>query len=196
MGIPALPAFAAAAAIALSCTALDAAATSVLPLDLDQIVDGARHIAHVRCIGNEVRPDAAVGAVTVTTFTVLDRVKGDRARTFTVRQAGGTLNGVAFDYHVPQFNAGSEYVVFVPAASRLGLASPVGLEQGAFAVGIAATGKKEAGNGTDFAVLLSAADHAAATGNVAARLKVASPARGRMELSDFMTLLKAKAGAQ
>ena len=177
-----------------SCIAFHAAATSVLPLDLDQIATRAQHIAHVHCIGNEVLPDAAVGAVTVTTFAVVERVKGHGAQTFTVRQAGGEIDGVAIDYHVPRFEVGREYVVFVPPASRLGLASPVGLEQGAFAVTHGAAGK-EAGNGTDFELLLTAADRAAASGRVAARLKLAS-ARGRIELSDFIAILRAKAGAQ
>jgi hypothetical protein len=164
----------------------------VVPLDLDQITAHAEHVVHVRCLGNEVRPDAAVGAVTVTTFAVLERVKGAGTRTFTMRQAGGELHGVAIDYHVPRFDVGREYVVFVPAASRLGLASPVGLDQGAFAITAGVAGK-EATNGTDFALLLSAADRAAASGSLAARLKGSSSARARMDLDDFLALVRTKA---
>ena len=49
------------------------------------MVAGAERIAHVRCTGNEVQPDATVGAVTVTTFVVLDRAKGVVGPTLTVR---------------------------------------------------------------------------------------------------------------
>ena len=188
-------ALATAAFVLGSFIAFDARATSVLPLDLDQIFGKAEHVVHVRAIGNEVRPDPALGAVTVTTFAVLERVKGAGARTFTMRQAGGELDGVAFDFHVPQFDAGREYVVIVPGTSRLGLASPVGLEQGSFAVTAGPAGK-EAGNGTDFTLLLSAADRAAATGTGAARRKAPALARGRIDLADFMTLLRAKTAKQ
>ena len=82
----------------------DARATSVLPLDLDQITAHAEHIVHVRCTGNDVEPHAAVGVATVTTFVVLDRAKGADRPTFTVRQAGGELDGLAVDFHVPKFS--------------------------------------------------------------------------------------------
>src|SRR4029434_9905645 len=54
----------------------NATASSVIPLDLDQITASAQHIVHVRCTGNEVQPDPAVGVVTISTFVVLDRAKG------------------------------------------------------------------------------------------------------------------------
>ena len=63
------------------------------------------------------------------------------------------LLGLKVDYHAPKFRVGEEYVLFMPAPSRLGLASPVGLAQGAFSVMPGATGK-EVGNGRDFAELL------------------------------------------
>ena len=173
--------------------AFDAAATSVVPLDLDQISASAQDIVHVRCTSNEVQADAAIGVVTVTTFVVLDRVRGSGQSTFTVRQAGGELNGIAVDYHVPKFIVGNEYVLFMPPASRLGLASPVGLSQGAFSVVQGRTGK-EVGNGNDFAALLSSADRARP--NLAARMRLAPPERARVDLGEFMTLMRAKAGTK
>ena len=191
-----LPMLAATAALFLATLgAFNAAATSVVPLDLDQITAGAQHIVHVRCTNNEVQPDAAIGVVTVTTFVVLDRAKGSGAPTFIVRQAGGELNGLAVDYHVPKFIVGNEYVLFMPPASKLGLASPVGLSQGAFSVVQGRTGK-EVGNGTDFAALLSSTDRAAAGPNLAARMQLARPERARVDLSEFMTLMRAKAGTK
>lgn len=173
--------------------AFSAAATSVIPLDLDQIAARAQHIVYVRCTGNDVQPDTAIGVVTVTTFDVLDRAKGTGASTFTVRQAGGERDGMAVDFHVPKFAVGSEYVLFMPPPSSWGLASPVGLSQGAFSV-VQGPAGKEVGNGGDFATLLTATDLAAAPAGLAERLQRAPRERTRVDLADFMTLIRAKAG--
>ncbi len=178
-----------------ACGASGAAGSSVLPLGLADIVADARHIAHVRCTGNEVRPDATVGLVTVTTFVVLDRVKGAAAATLTVRQAGGELDGLAIDYRVPKFRPGDEYVLFMPEASKLGLASPVGLAQGAFGVR-SEGGRRTVGNGRDVGELLAGVDRAAVPAGVASRLAQAPEARQRMDLADFMTLVRASAAAR
>jgi hypothetical protein len=159
------------------------------------MVAGAERIAHVRCTGNSVQPDATVGAVTVTTFVVLDRAKGVVGPTLTVRQPGGEANGLTIDFHVPKFTVGDEYVLFMPASSRLGLASPVGLAQGAFGVVQGPSGK-EVGNGRDFAQLLSAADPAAVPAGISVRLQLVPAQRARVDLTDFMTLIRAKGGPQ
>jgi len=175
--------------------ACGAGATSVLPLDLDQIVARAEHVIHVRCTGNDVEPDSTVGVATVTTFVVLDRAKGAAGATLTVRQAGGELYGLAVDYRVPRFSVGEEYVLFMPATSRLGLASPVGLSQGVFGVRQGRSGK-EVGNGRDFVELLAGVDPATVPPGIAARLQLAPPERSQMDLGDFMTLMRAKIGAR
>ena len=175
--------------------AVGADATSVLPLDLDQITAGAKHIVHVRCTGNEVQRDPAVGIVTVTTFVVLDRAKGGEGPTFVVRQPGGELDGIAVNFHVPKFAVGEEYVLFMPPSSSLGLASPVGLSQGAFAVTPGQAGK-EVGNGEDFSHLLSSKDRANARPGIAARLNAGPAERTRLRLTDFMALLREKAANQ
>ena len=181
-----------AALVFLTLGASNVSATSVLPLDLDRITADAQDIVHVRCTGNTVQPDAAVGVVTVTTFTVLDRAKGPQTSALTVRQPGGERDGIAIDYRVPKFEVGAEYVLFMPAPSRWGLASPVGLSQGAFSVVHGRAGR-EVGNGRDIAALLSSNDRAAATGSLAARLSMAPSERSRMGLEDFMALVRAKA---
>ena len=166
-------------------------AASVVPLDLNQIETSAQQIVHVRCTGNEFQSDATIGVITVSTFVVLDRAKGSAGSTLTVRQAGGELNGLAVDYHVPKFRIGEEYVLFMPAPSRLGLASPVGLAQGAFGVRQAGAGK-EVGNGRDFAELLAGVDNSMVPPGMAARLNQAPAVRMRMDLGDFMALVRAK----
>jgi len=189
----ALKALAAIAAFQMSMLgALDAVAASVIPLDLDQIVAGAQHIVHVRCTGNVSQADPNVGIVTVSNFVVLDRAKGGAEPTFTVRQVGGELLGLKVDYHAPKFRVGEEYVLFMPAPSQLGLASPVGLAQGAFSVLPGATGK-EVGNGRDFAELLAGVDPASLPPGMAARLKQEPHARSRMDLGEFMSVTRSKA---
>ncbi|MEO8134084.1 MAG: hypothetical protein ABI831_08920 [Betaproteobacteria bacterium] len=179
--------------VAIAFASALAHASSVLPLDLDGLVAGAQSIVQVRCTGNLVQPDPTVGAVTVTTFVVLDRAKGPASVTFTLRQAGGELDGRVIDFHTPKFHVGDEYVLFVPPASRLGLASPVGLTQGVFAVAPTAAGK-EVGNGRDFAALLAGADVSRLPPGIATRMQRAEPERARVALGDFMTLLRTKAG--
>jgi len=169
-----------------------ARASSVVPLDLDQIIAGSEHIVHVRCTGNTVQADPQVGIVTISNFVVLDRAKGGPEPTFTVRQAGGELLGLKVDYHAPKFRVGEEYVLFMPPASALGLASPVGLSQGAFSVLPGAAGK-EVGNGRDFAELLAGANPGALPPRMAASLKQESHARSHADLGEFMALTRAKA---
>ena len=173
----------------------DALAASVAPLNLDQIVAGAKHIVHVRCTGNVAEADPDVGVVTVTSFIVLDRAKGGDEPIFTVRQIGGELDGLVVHYHVPKFTVGEEYVLFMPASSRLGLASPVGLSQGAFSVLPGAAGK-EVGNGRDFGELLAGTDAASVPARPAARLKHGGPARSTMNLDEVMALSREKAGTR
>ena len=173
--------------------AADARATSVLPIELDQIVASAQHIAHVRCVSNTVEADPNVRVVTVSTFVVLDRAKGAPGATFTVRQVGGELNGVVIDYHLPTFKVGEEYVLFMPPASRLGLASPVGLAQGVFNVMPGRAGK-EVGNGRDFAALMPHANAATLPPRMAARMQRPEGERRQIDLADFMTVVRARAG--
>jgi hypothetical protein len=172
--------------------AMPAGATSVLPLSLTQIVADAQNVVHVRCTGNAAQPDAAVGVATVTTFVVLDRAKGTSGATFALRQAGGTLNGLTVHYPVPRFEVGEEYVLFVPATSNLGFASPVGLSQGVFTVTPSATGKT-VGNGRDFGEMLVGTSRSSLSPGAAAQLALPPAQRSRMDLSDFMDLVRKEA---
>lgn len=171
--------------------ARSAGAMSVLPLELDRLIAGASTIVHVRCTGNAVQEDPVVGVATVTTFVVLDRARGGGDNTFQLRQAGGERNGVAVDFHAPRFRPGDEYVLFVPAASRLGLASPVGLTQGVFGVTVR-DGVREVGRGRDFARLLGGIDTRSLPSGIAARMQPGQPAATSIPLADFMTLVRGR----
>ena len=121
--------------ILLFCS-LQAAATSVLPVSLQRMAQTAEMIFHGTAIGNEVRLDQASGRVaTYTSFKVIEVIKGNPGATHTIKQIGGQLPGsnVRLVIHgVPRFAAGEEYVIFLPKASSLGFASPIGLSQGKF----------------------------------------------------------------
>ena len=117
---------------------LPAAATSVLPISLQRMTAVADLIFHGRVIADEVRRDAASGrVVTLTTFAVIEIIKGETGETHTIKQIGGQLPGSQVRqviHGVPRFNTGQEYVVFMPKASSLGFSSPIGLSQGKFDV--------------------------------------------------------------
>ena len=121
--------------ILLFCS-LQAAATSVLPVSLQRMAQTAEMIFHGTAIGNEVRLDQASGRVaTYTSFKVIEVIKGNPGATHTIKQIGGQLPGsnVRLVIHgVPRFAVGEEYVIFLPKASSLGFASPIGLSQGKF----------------------------------------------------------------
>jgi hypothetical protein len=121
--------------ILLFCS-LHAAATSVLPVSLQRMAKTAETIFHGTAIGNEVRLDQASGRVaTYTSFKVIEVIKGNPGEIHTIKQIGGQLPGsnVRQVIHgVPRFAVGEEYVIFLPKASSLGFASPIGLSQGKF----------------------------------------------------------------
>jgi hypothetical protein len=117
---------------------LPASATSVLPLDLQQLSTRASLIFYAEAIGNQTRVDAISGQlVTFTEFRVIDPIKGDAGETYTIKQLGGydSKSDTRVVIHgVPVFRPGKRYVVFLPKPSTLGFCSPLGLQQGRFSV--------------------------------------------------------------
>ena len=68
---------------------------------------------------------------------MIDLIKGNAEDTYTIKQIGGELKNrnMALRVHgVPKFHVGKNYVVFLPAKSKLGFSSPLGLHQGSFSV--------------------------------------------------------------
>ena len=123
-------------ALMLVLWALQAAATSVRPVSLPRMAASAETIFQGKAISNEVRRDPTSGqVVTLTTFEVIEVIKGDPGTTYTIKQIGGELPGAKVRqviHGVPRFAIGRDYVVFLPKASRLGFSSPIGLSQGKF----------------------------------------------------------------
>ncbi len=121
-------------------------ATTVVPVSLDHMAKSAAVIFYGRVLSNEVKvDDVSQRVATFTTFEVLNAIKGVNTGTYTVKQIGGRLPGsqvVTRIYGVPRFTVNAEYVVFLPKASRLGFASPIGLSQGSYDVHTDASGNK------------------------------------------------------
>lgn len=139
-------------AIGLALT-LPARAVSVLPLTLDQMIDGAAVAFEGTCTGNRTEREPGTNlVVTYTTFAVKDVLKGAVGGTHVIKQIGGDLPQGGLSYRVdgvPKFVVGQDYVVLLAGVSAAGFSSPVGLAQGKFNVHQDASGRKVS-NGRDF----------------------------------------------
>lgn len=119
-------------ALSLAILALPARASQVRPVNLEEMTTSAASIFSGTVLDVTETLDPGIGrAITLVTFEV-DRVaKGDIGSALTVRMLGGESGNVA---GVPSFRPGDDVVLFLYGNSDLGLASPVGLGQGRFAV--------------------------------------------------------------
>lgn len=131
---------------------------TVLPLDLNKIHSEASYVFHGQCIANDVVEDTQTGMiVTITTFSVIETLKGNVGQTYTIKQVGGNLpnsSDLMMIPGVPKFEIGKNYVVFLPQSSRLGFSSPIGLDQGKFDILFDKQGNRVVGNGRDIEQLL------------------------------------------
>lgn len=113
-------------------------ATSLVPLSLQRITDIAEVIIHARVSAQQVELDQhSQQIVTITHFEVIESIKGDVGSSHSIKQLGGSLAGSNQQlriHGVPRFVDGEELIVFLPAPSRLGFSSPVGLSQGNFSI--------------------------------------------------------------
>lgn len=183
---------------------LQAGATTVLPLSLQQLSSTAETIFHGAATDNEVRIDEVSGRVaTFTTFALIDVIKGDAGDTLTIKQIGGQLPGSRVRQiipGVPRFSVGAEYVVFLPAPSSLGFSSPTGLSQGRFSV-LQRNGETVVSNGRPVAALLQAQPAAdivntpqAAQFSSAATLSALPGEPASARLADFLRTVRGMTG--
>jgi hypothetical protein len=108
-------------------------ATTLARLSLDQLASSADNVARVRCVRAESQREN--GAIwTVTTFNVIETMKGNLPAQVTVRLPGGrfghfteTVDGT------PKFNSGEEVIVFLER-SQSGDFSVAGWVQGTFRI--------------------------------------------------------------
>ena len=177
-------------------------AASVLPLGLERLHGDAKTIFLGECLSNAVEMDQQSGrVVTYTTFEVLETYKGKPGRSQTVKQIGGNLPSANLDVRipgVPQFEVGQRYVVFLPPASKLGFASPVGLAQGMFTVKNDVAGAPVVSNGRDVGDLMENMAQSKMPNRVADKLRAMAnrempanaKARAEMHLDDLRSILR------
>ena len=172
--------------MAIAAISMNASATTVLPLSLEQLSERAELIFYGSVLENTVIRDGDKGRIaTLTRFQVHELIKGQAADTHTIKQIGGEIaGGRSLRIHgVPRYEAGESYVIFLPRPSSLGFSSPVGLRQGNFTV-TETGGVKSVSNGSRLT---------ANAGGKAARAPLAvqadDPTRARLD--DFINSVRA-----
>ena len=152
------------AAIAITaCTmCFSSHALSLRVLSFEEVTDIASVVIHGVCIEQRQEIDTETQrVVTISTFEVLDALKGNVGARYTVRQIDlnsspvvRSANGsnavnaasVTTGHGQPRFEVNGEYVAFFTQPSALGFSSPVGFSQGRFDVTEFA-GQKRVGSG-------------------------------------------------
>ncbi len=173
--------------------AFNAAATSVLPISLEQLSMRASLIFHAEVISNQVKRDTQSRQIaTYTEFKIIDAIKGSIGTTHTIKQIGGQLenSNVALKIHgVPSFQVGKDYVVFLPAKSTLGFSSPLGLHQGSFSVSIV-DGEQVVSNGNNL-TKQAASQSKINNSNIRVPLAVKAGDATQSRLDDFINTVRA-----
>ena len=123
-----------------------AGATTLLRMDLPEIVNRADRVVHARAVDKKVYWDQAGRNIyTDTTFEVLDEAKGRGPKRFTVSFIGGRIDPVEVTVEgTPAFAIGEEVLLFTSARPD-GKKNLVGFSQGVMRVSEdAETGEKVA----------------------------------------------------
>ncbi len=176
------------------CSLSSVSATSLRPITLEQLSTRATLIFYGEVLSNQVKTDAQSGQIaTFTEFKVIDLIKGNAADTHTIKQIGGELKDrdMALRVHgVPKFHVGKNYVVFLPAKSKLGFSSPLGLHQGSFSVSTI-NGEQLVSNGSN----LSSQPQATQSGQTSRAVQVPLAVRvdkpSQSRLDDFINTVRA-----
>ena len=108
-------------------------ATTLARLSLDRLTAGSEAVARVRCAGRESRWEN--GSIwTVTTFDVVETLKGNLPMQIGVRLPGGRVGHLTATVDgAPKFNPGAEAVVFLEW-SRAGGFTVAGWAEGTFRI--------------------------------------------------------------
>jgi hypothetical protein len=108
-------------------------ATTLARLSLDQLAAAADNVARVRCAGAESRWEN--GSIwTVTTFDVVESMKGKLPAQVTVRLPGGRVGHLTAAVDgTPRFNPGDDAIVFLERSSAGGY-SVTGWVEGTFRI--------------------------------------------------------------
>ena len=136
------------AVLALQSTSLFA--TKMLQRNAEELADLADRIFVGVCISAEEKqmdfPSVgSTGTYTEYTFQVEESIKGVTGGTVVLRQLG-RARGIGSIVGMPAYDVGKTYLMFLRADSEYGLASPIGLGQGAFEVTTKDSGSQQAIN--------------------------------------------------
>ncbi len=142
-------------------------ATTVVPVNFDQLVANADRVFIGTCSSVEAGSTPEGLPYTAYTFSVAEVLKGDVGAAVTLRQlgllepqrVGGNMVKVFRIQGMPTYKVGQKFLLFLRADSELGLASPIGLFQGAFSIGLDAEGAKVAVNGSNNVNLFQGMDN-------------------------------------
>lgn len=135
-------------ALSIAMTAGQAAATVVLPQNLEQLEAQAQLIFVGACTTCTATIDEHGMPVAIFTFRVIEPIKGDFKKTsqIEVRQFGsGIPNAKGFALQIaglPTYPTHQKVVLFLNPPSKIGLTAPVGLWQGLFHVERDAEGRE------------------------------------------------------
>src|SRR5437764_37397 len=124
-----------AATLTIAFFAAISSATTVVRMDLPQLVQQSDSIVQGRVDGVAVQWDADRKlAFTYITISVDDPLKGERRRTVTIRQVGGKIGALNLSVAgMPQFRSGESVIVFLKAQAD-NTFQVVGMNQGKYEI--------------------------------------------------------------
>lgn len=169
--------------------------SSLVPVNLPEMVGKADRIVVARAVDQWTGRDERGIPANITTFDISRSLKGGPLRTLRVKQFGVTRvqpDGLAaWIEGMPRYEKGREYLLLLGPDSRLGFTMPVGAFQGAFEIRAAGGGRKAAVNGVGNANLLRGIDEEglARLGLAADEFPFVTRGRGPMHLEELETMI-------
>ena len=188
--------------VAVIAIATPARASSLVPMNLPEMVGKADRIVVARAVDEWTGRDERGIPATITTFEISRALRGGPLRSLRVKQFGVTRvqpDGLAaWIDGMPRYERGREYLILLPPDSRLGFTMPVGAFQGVFEIRPMGGGREAAVNGVDNANLLRGLDEAglARLGIAADEFPFVSRGRGPMRLEELEALIARLAGGR
>jgi hypothetical protein len=159
--------------------------------NLAQLTDESSKVVHATVVSSRMEPHPTLTNLqtVVVTLRVHDTLKGAASPTLTFRQY---VWDVRARYNRASYVKGQEVVAFLRPASRLGLTSPAGLQQGWFVVKKDARGHATAINGQQNIGLFDRIDVAASSRKIhlSAPAQKLAQTRGPVDLEEFKKLVR------
>jgi len=137
-------------AIFVLLAAATGAATTVIPMSLEELARAASHVVEGRALNSWSAWNSQHTLIyTYTSFQISRSLKGGAVQTITIKQLGGTADGLTQKVAgVRRFQAGEDALLFLrPSVAGDGTLVVVGLMQGHFRMARAASGETVVSNG-------------------------------------------------